>query len=164
MSDQTSPDTSPFNRGPQSGCQRYTRFTRKKHGQRRKRTFVSMPCGCGPMMVMTTKTCCLKLAVLPNSNSAVMIIIGAHSELCLTAATSLLLPFVPSDVPREVMTKKYANGLHHLYRPIGFYSACRTSVKLLLLLLCISSIFTSECICREYIYITKTHFQHVEFT
>lgn len=62
-----------------------------------------MPCDCGLMVVMMMKTCCLKLAVLPTSPSAVMIIIGAHTELCLTAATSLLLPLVPSDVPREVI-------------------------------------------------------------
>ncbi len=55
------------------------------------------------MIVMTMKTCRSKLAVLPTSHSAVMIIVGTHTELCLTAATSLLLPLVPSDVPREAV-------------------------------------------------------------
>lgn len=51
------------------------------------------------------KTCRSQLAVLPTLHSAVMIIIGAHTEPCLTAATSLLLPLVPSDVPREVLAE-----------------------------------------------------------
>lgn len=64
-------------------------------------------------------TCCSKLAVLPL-HSAVTIIIGAHAELCLTAAASLLLPLVPSDHIERSNVRKHANSLHHPHCPSGF--------------------------------------------
>ena len=77
MSNATSADTSPFNRGPQSGGQPDTWSTVEEHEQERKRTFLKMG-----VMVMT---CCSKLAVLPILHSAVMIIIAAQTELGITA-------------------------------------------------------------------------------
>lgn len=97
--------------------------------------------------------------MLPTSHSAVMIIIGAHTELCLTAAILLVLPLVPSDMPREVMPEN---------KPTIFYiegfpqAACRTSGEVLILLY-IYSIFTSEYICRKRRQ-NKKYFQHVGFT
>lgn len=137
----------------------------------RKRTFLFTPCDCGLMMVMMMKTCCSKLAVLPTLHSAVMIIIGAHTELCLTAATSLLLPLVPCDHTERSHARKYASSLHHLHRSTGFYlegflcshsqTACRACVKLRLLY--IYSIYTTECICSEYIH-DKNKFSTCAFT
>lgn len=79
----------------------------------------------------------------------------AHTELCLTAATSLLLPLVPSDVPRKVMPE---NGPTVCITFTGHFpqAACRTYVKLWLLHRDTASVVN--------IYITKTHFQQVGFT
>lgn len=91
-----------------------------QQGQERKTTFLFTPCDCGLMVVMMM-TCCSKLAVLPTLHSAVMIIVGAHTELSLTAATLLLLPLVLSDHTERSHARKYANSLHHPHRPTGFY-------------------------------------------
>lgn len=86
---------------------------RMKETEQEEDIFFSPPCDCGLMMIMT---CCSKLAVLPTLLSAVMIIIGVHTELCLTAATSLLLPLVPSDYTERSPARKDGNSLHHLHR------------------------------------------------
>lgn len=119
---------------------------------------------CGVMMVMMMKTCCSKLAVLPTLHSAVMIIVGAHTELCLTAATSLLLPLVPSDVPRKVMPENMPTVCITF---AGHFpqAACRTYVKRWLLYTYTYRIFTSEeTVSVVNICITKTLFQQVGFT
>lgn len=69
-------------------------------------------------MMMTMMTWCSKLVALPTLYSAMMIIIGATTEHCLTATTSLLLMLVLSDHTDRSPTSKFANSLHH--RPAGF--------------------------------------------
>lgn len=58
-----------------------------------------------------------------------MIILGAHTELCLTAATSLLLPLVPSDYTERRPAGDDADSLHHLHRSTGAAGSVRDEVQ-----------------------------------
>lgn len=105
MSEQTSPDTSPFSRGGRREDDNAMQGPPGRMKDRRGRGHFT-PCDC-------VMTCCSKLAVLPSLHSAVMSIIGANTELPLHHYCCRLCRVITL---REVTPVNYANSLHHMHR------------------------------------------------
>lgn len=128
MSNQTSPDTSPLNRGLQSRWQPYTRSTRKE--QERKRKFLFTPCDCGLMMVMMLFR--VSCAAYPpfscddHHSSSDWAVPHCCYHCCRLCRVITLREFMPGNMPTVCITFTGQQAL--IYR-----------------------VSTVECICRKYV-------------